>query len=599
MEAFNQSDTSCEPCTGRIYEGKPLGSYEDSIGEMLLDREKHFSDKILFMQKANGAYRSYSWREIMHDVRSVGAALIERGLKPCDRVAILSENRREMIVSELAIMSIGALSVPIFAGYPADQVEYIIRDSGARRLILSTYQQLMKVAECSTLSDVEAITFIDYERSQIKVDSICGVRVETFGELSEEGSNSHKRFLDASAFIKPDDSCFLMYTSGTTGDPKGVELTHRNILSQQAAIKALWNISPSDRFLSYLPWHHSFGGLFERFMSLYNGAAMAIDDGGGRDIEKLISNWREVKPTVFFSVPGVYQRLADEIVARRDVREAIFHNDLRFVFTAAAPLPPDLSRLFAEAKIPVLEGWGLTETSPCVTLTDPEAERIQGVVGWPIPGVKIKISQEGEVLVNGPNVMRGYYKLPTKNREAFDKDGWFRTGDLGEITEKGLKILGRQDGVFKLLNAEKVYATQIEMALIGGSPFIDQAVVVGSGRHYVTALIYANRKVIEEWAAKNGIRVPEGDDIGTVSDIRRLFSCEVQRINNEIGGRYQRVRKFIVFRNPPLVENGELTPSSKVIRHKVMHNKADIIESLYKQGCPPPLNTIVCLGDCY
>ncbi len=579
----------------------PLEDFERSLGVMLLERARQLGSQPLLRDKdPQGNFREHSWDSIFNEICHVGAHLLEDGVKPGDRLAMLSENRHEMLVGELAAMCIGALSVPIFAGYFPNNIEYILKDSGATRLTVSTPLQLMKLAHCKDLQQLESVVLIEHNSSELGIESVGGIPVKPYSELTGPvNPDSMTRFMETLQSIEKGASCLIMYTSGTTGNPKGVELTHGNLLSQQRAVRQLWGVGPGDRFLSYLPWHHSFGGLFERFMVLYSGASMTLDESGGKDIHTLIANWALVKPSIFFSVPGVYQKLADEIRESAQVRSTIFHEGLRFVFTAAAPLPRDVSELFCGQGIPVLEGWGLTETSPCVTLTDPKKKRVPGVVGWPIPGVKVRLADDGEIQVLGPNTMRGYWNLPAQNRHAFTEDGWFRTGDLGEIHENGLRIHGRRDGVFKLLNAEKVFAAQIELAFVEGSVFIDQAVVVGSGEHFVTALIYANRRALEEWGKKHGVRIPEGDDIASVSDIRRLFAHEVQRINNEIAGRYQRVRKFVVLGQPLSLEAGELTPTSKVVRNKVVDNRREIVEALYKPGCPPPTNTIVCLGDCY
>ncbi|MBZ0186979.1 MAG: AMP-binding protein, partial [Candidatus Obscuribacterales bacterium] len=535
-----------------------LEPYETSIGEMLRARAEEFGARpLLFDKDADGNYQSHSWTEIFDEIKNVGVHLLAAGVKPGDRLAMLSENRREMLVLELATMAIGALSVPIFAGYYTNHVDYILKNSGARRITVSTPLQLQKLESCQALAGLEAIVIMD---NDIEETSVKGVPVIPYEELTRPvGQKEKDRFLEAICAVSGNDSCFVMYTSGTTGYPKGVELTHSNLLSQQRAIKQLWDVGFEDRFLSYLSWHHSFGGLFERFMVLYSGASMALDESGGKDVNALLKNWRSIIPTVFFSVPGVYQKIADEIRMDPGVRDTVFHDKLRFVFTAAAPLPHDVSELFTTAGIPVLEGWGLTETSPCVTLTDPKNDRFPAVVGWPIPGVMVRLSEEGEIQVKGPNVMKGYYLDPQQNEAVFTADGWFRTGDLGEVHKNGMRILGRRDGMFKLLNAEKVFAAQIESALVGGSEFIDQAVVLGDGHHYVTALLFANRIALKQWARERGLHIPDGDDIAHVSDVRRLFAHEVQRINNVIAGRFQRVRKFVIFGNELSLENGELT----------------------------------------
>jgi long-subunit acyl-CoA synthetase (AMP-forming) len=581
--------------------GGTLETFEPSLGVMLAKRAAERGDAAFLRDKASGTqeYQEHSWNDIFDEIVCVGANFLKSGVRPGDRLAILSENRREMLVAEFAAMSIGALSVPIFAGYYPHQIEYILNQSGACRLAVSTPQQLMKLTQCKNISCLKQIVLMDYDPHELQIDSLAKIPVKAYAELRAAPTESEKQlFFDAVEQVSPQDSCLIMYTSGTTGMPKGVELCHGNLLSQQRAIQQLWSMTAEDRFLSYLPWHHSFGGLFERMMATYSGACIALDESGGKNFATLLANWRKIMPTVFFSIPSVFQRIADE-VRIGVVRETIFHPDLRFVFTAAAPLPQDVSDIFSAAGISVLEGWGLTETSPCVTLTDPDSERVPGVVGWPIPGVQVMLADDGEILVKGPNVMRGYYDMAEENEKTFTAEGWFRTGDLGEVCEGGMRILGRRDGCFKLLNAEKVFASQIEMALVGGSQYIDQAVIFGSGEHYVTALVYPNRRSLEQWARSCNLPLPDNVDLSTVSDVRRLFASEVQRINGEIAGRFQRVHKFVIMNSALTLEKGELTPTSKIVRHKIRDNNQKIVEDLYKVSCPPPSKSIICLGDCY
>lgn len=578
-----------------------LEPFDKSIGAMLQARSSAFRTRPILQEKGpDNVFHAITWEELYRKISNTGASLLAMGIRPGDRVAVLSENRSEMLIQEMAVMSIGALSVPIFAGYFSHQIEFILNHAGARLLSVSTLSQLMKLTECNDLTTLDAIFLMEHDPDNIGLDSVHGIAVLPFTKLSNDSpEKDSESFSAAVEAVDGEDSCLIMYTSGTTGNPKGVELKHSNLLSQQQAVKQLWNIGPEDRFLSYLPWHHSFGGLFERFMALYSGACLSIDESRGKNIRVVLSNWKQVCPTIFFSVPSVYQRLANEIIASDSVRNEIFHDELRFVFTAAAPMPHDVSRLFTDAEIPVLEGWGLTETSPCATLTDPKRERVPGVVGWPIPGVSIRLDTEGEILVSGPNVMKGYYGDEERNSEVFTTDGFFKTGDLGKIVEGGLRILGRQDGVFKLLSAEKVFAPQIEMALISGSLFIEQAVVIGSGRNYITALIYPNWMELESWGKSHHIDPIDRQKPVRQPEVKRLFAHEVQRINTEIAGRFQRVRKFIIIGHPLSLEAGELTPTAKVVRSRVSMNNEELIDALYKPSCPPPIKSIVCMGDCY
>jgi len=274
------------------------------------------------------------------------------------------------------------------------------------------------------------------------VENVSDQKPVPFGDLLSDSTDSKDIIgLD----VPPDTISLMMYTSGTMGTPKCVQLTHKNILSQQAAMKALWDLNNDDRFLSFLPWHHSFGGIFEKFAAIVNGAVLSLEHGYGKDLDILLNNWETVKPTIFFSVPRIYQAIATRVMQDKRIEKMIFHNELRFVFTAAAPLPKNIADLFDHHGIPVVEGWGLTETSPCCTVTDPTIQREQGVVGKPIPGISIKLDDDGEILVKGPNIMTGYYHNREATADVMEKDGWFRTGDVGEYTDSGLKLISRKD----------------------------------------------------------------------------------------------------------------------------------------------------------
>jgi long-subunit acyl-CoA synthetase (AMP-forming) len=366
-----------------------------------------------------------------------------------------------------------------------------------------------------------------------------------------------------------------MYTSGTSGALKGVLLTHDNILSQQRALAALWTITPEDRFLSYLPWHHSFGGIFEKYGALYNGAVLGLDDSLGKDMPLLIRNWKAFRPTVYFSVPKVYQQLVAHAETHPEDEAAIFHPELRFVFTAAAPLPANLSAYFASRGIDVIEGWGLTETSPCCTLTDPhEARSVPGMVGYPIPGVAIRLAADGEILVQGPNVMRGYYRDPGATARALSEDGWFHTGDLGELVGAGLRLVARKDRVFKMLNAEKVVPTEIENRLAGMNSYIRHVIVTGSGRAFLAALIFPDYfRIGEEFGS---------DRAAADRIVKESLRQTLLAFNAEHPVKYEHIQAFAIVNRELSIEQEDLTPSLKVRVHNVLQDSGEYLEAIYQ-----------------
>ena len=382
-----------------------------------------------------------------------------------------------------------------------------------------------------------------------------------------------------------------MYTSGTTGPPKGVKLSHRNIISQQKAISLLWDVGENDVLLSYLPWHHSFGGIFERFLTLYHGCELCLDDSRGRDISRLVDNWKACDPTLFFSVPRVHDMLVTRCREDAEANKAVFGARLRFVFTAGASLPATVESVYRQHNIPVVEGWGLTETSPSVTLTTADQGWKSGYVGRPIPGVAIRIDDDQEIFVKGANVMSGYLDDEEATSHVLGADGWFRTGDLGEFTPNGLRILGRKDGAFKLTTGEKVHPQRIENIFVNESPFISAIVVLGSGEDFLGALVFPDMSRLRAWASERG--VPDEQLLDDPS-VRELFANEMSRINPQIEVKYHRVRRFVTTDREPSLGNGELTPSGKLVRRAVTDHHKDQLTNMFSDR---PAESVVDLRE--
>ena len=547
----------------------PLGDYEVSLSEMLQNRAKKFANKTFIRYRRNNESLSISWKAFAHHVFTIANNLITKGVRQGDRVAMLSENRLEMFMFEMAIMSIGGVTVPIFAGYPENQVDYILNHAKPKHAVVSCKKQYDKIA-ASSYGDLDTCWVID------EVGQTKGI---AFSVLLENDEYSKGALEERFKLVHGDDLCLIMYTSGTTGPPKGVRLTHRNIISQQKALSLLWDVDEDDTFLSYLPWHHSFGGLFERFMTIYSGATLGIDDSKGRDMGRLISNWKEWEPTIFFSVPRVHEMLLTECKQSDTVDSMVFGKQLRMVFTAGASLPATVEAGYRRHGIPVLEGWGLTETSPCVTVTKMEGAWRSGHVGMPIPGVSVKIDRTQEILVKGPNVMQGYLDDEDATAACIDRDGWFHTGDLGEFRKDGLRIFGRFDGAFKLTTGEKVHPQRIEITLANESEFISTALIVGSGEDYVGVILFPAKEAINSWLKEN--EVPIDEQLWQSPIVRDLFARELERVNAVIEVKYHRPVRAIVADHQLSLDRGELTPSGKVVRTKVMDVYEDQIHDMF------------------
>ena len=376
-----------------------------------------------------------------------------------------------------------------------------------------------------------------------------------------------------------------MYTSGTMGTPKCVQLMHKNVLSQQAAIDIVWDVNENDRLLAYLPWHHSFGGIFELFTALYNGAAYYLESSYGKDADSIFENWKLVKPTVFFSVPRVYQSLYEKTLASTEAEDIFYNSGLKFIFTAAASLPEKLSLEFQKRNIPVIEGWGLTETSPCCTLTDPALKRVSGVVGKPIPGVSIRISDDGEILVKGPNVMSSYYNNDEANSGTFTKDGWYRTGDVGKITDTGVKLISRKDRIFKLSNGEKVVPTDLEKAIQLKCHYIQHVIISGSGEDHPVALIFPNKNLLY---SPNYMTSPEEGCIcpRTLHELTKCLHGCLHETNCDINQKFSKIKSASIIDSELSLDDRTLTPSMKVAPKNVLEKYKTHLKNMYGKNVP-------------
>ncbi|MFL5404442.1 MAG: AMP-dependent synthetase/ligase, partial [Myxococcales bacterium] len=484
--------------TGRETAGPPLADVPfATIPELIASRTAADPSRTAVRFRGTGGrWVDLPWSVLDSRRRAIAAGLASLGVKRGGAVAFLSHNSADMLIAELAVQTLGATVAPVFPGYAPETLLQCVNDSGARVAFAGSAGQQVTLAQARRLETV------------VVLDGALLPGDRRGMPLRELETDATRLAIDATA----QDVAYLLYTSGTTGGPKGVELTHRNALSQQAALASVWDVSEHDVFLSWLPWHHCFGALFERLMALWHRALMVIDDSRGRDLDVLVRNLREIRPSVYFAVPRVYNGLVGRAQEDGQTREALL--SLRFAFSAAAPMSETAFRWFEANGVPVLEGWGLTETSPCATVTRRDQRRVAGVVGHPLPGTAVKLdpveglTDRGEILVRGPQVMRGYRNRPEETARAID-DGWLRSGDLGEWTGDGLKLLGRIDGLFKLENGEKVSAGEVEARILAATPLLDQAVAFGPGQPFVTALCWISQAAASRWLEERQLDVPE------------------------------------------------------------------------------------------
>lgn len=547
-----------------------LGEMIPNIPTMLRQNTERFGNRIVFQERINGSYIGITWSDFYNLIKRIAFNLRSFGYQKGDKVVIFSKNRKEMLLLELALMSSGGVSVPIFFNYNQETAESLIKHSDAKYLAVGNEVQLNRISENLPLKNIFCFDNLHDQRFSNLIQ---------FDNLLEEITDVN---FDLSIDAEPDEICLNMYTSGTMGNQKCVQLSHKNISSQQAALKLLWNIDEHDRFLSYLRWHHSFGGIFEKFTALFNGASLSLESSHGLDPVVIFENWKLVQPTVFFSVPLIYQSLVDMTLNNPEAEKLFFHSGLKFVFTAAAPLPQHISDEFEKRKIPVIEGWGLTETSPCCTLTDPKLKRETGVIGKTIPGVAVRLADDGEMQIKGPNVMKEYYKNDEANKHAFTEDGWFCTGDIGELTPIGLKLITRKDRIFKLSNAEKVIPTELEGKITGRCHFISYALVEGSGRDYPVALLFPDKKLFDN--INNEIEF-HFDNCICPKTIDELSSCLkgcLTNINDGLKQKFARIKSAVLVDDILKVENKTLTPSLKMAPYAVKSLYKGQIDLLYE-----------------
>ncbi len=574
---MGKSESSATGADVQILEsGKKLGEVIPNIATLLNRNTKRFGEKIVFQEKKQGEYKGVSWNQFYNDIKNIAFNLRRFGYSKGDKVVILSQNRLEMLEFELAIMASGGVAVPIFFNYNKETAEQLIEHSDATFVAVGNGTQLSRIGHDLPLQQIFLFDSYDSIEQPELIKEYNNLT--QFDELLTSATDQD---YDLNFDASPDDICLNMYTSGTMGNQKSVQLTHKNILSQQAALELIWDIDENDRFLSYLRWHHSFGGIFEIFNALYNGATVSLESSLGTDPAEIMENWKLIQPTVFFSVPVIYQALVDMTLKDKEIEKIFFHDGLKFVFTAAAPLPKNISDEFEKRNIPVVEGWGLTETSPCCTITDPNVKREPGVVGFPIPGVSIKIADDGEILVKGPNVMVGYYKNDKANEGIFTDDGWFCTGDVGEITETGLRLITRKDRIFKLLNAEKVIPTKLESNIISKCHYISYALVEGNGRSYPVALLFPNRNLLNK---KGDVIDIDLEDCECPESLDQLSQCLrncLTDVNCSLKQKFARIKAAMLIDKDLSVEDKTLTPSMKLAPNNVKKVYRAHIEKLY------------------
>jgi len=593
---------------------------DDTLARMFWSRVEKGGNRPAQMLKRDGQWQALTWSQLGEVVRELALGLVALGRRKGDAVALLSASRAEWVQADFAIFSAGCATIPIYPTYTPEQVAYIVNDSEARTLIVEDPAQLAKALEVrGKLDRLEQIVVIQGYAGQEP-------SVLTWDKLRQLGGENAERLkgvlADRVASTRPEETATIVYTSGTTGPPKGVVQTHGNHIAMMRAIAETRTVTSADMDLLFLPLAHSYARC-EEYFTIYHGCTTAFAE----NLDKVAENLREVRPTFLCSVPRVFEKVYAKVLAgveagspakkkifywalgvgrqvsqlqqarkpipgwlgfkHRIAHKLVFHKlhaalggRLRFAVSGGAPLAKEIAEFFHAAGILIVEGYGLTETCPSISVNRLERYKF-GTVGIPYPGVEVRIAPDGEILARGPNIAKGYFKKPDATAEVFEPDGWFHTGDIGEMDADGfLKITDRKKDLIVTAGGINIAPQNIEN-LLKGDPFISQAMVYGDRRPYPVALITANPEEVAKFAKDQGILVSDYAQLTKHPKVVERVWRTVEEKNAELQS-YAKIKKFAVLPVDFSQDGGELTPTLKVKRKVVAEKYRDVIDSLYR-----------------
>ncbi len=600
-----------------LFEGEPK-----TLSELFYYARDKYNRKDALNIKRNGEWHPISSDEIIERSENIALGLYSLGIRTGDRAAILAANSPEWTLADAGCQFAGVIDVPIYTTLTSDSVKYIINDSGAKAFFLQDVEAFERIAEiipeCETL---EKVIFFGSEIIDSD-DALTLTDLEKLGaELRKENPDLIKELTSAT---KPDDTATLIYTSGTTGEPKGVMLSHENLISNVIDAGEKYSFSPKDIPLSVLPLSH----VFERtgmYLYIFNGMAVYYAES----IEKVADNLREVRPTMFVGVPRIFEKVyakaklkaanasslrekifdwaidvGKEVAYKREMGESVsavlgakhsiadklvfsklrefFGGRLRFCITGGAALSDSVYLIFNGAGISIMQGYGLTETSPVISSSNPLGVKL-GTSGRPIRNVEVRFAKDGEIEVSGPNVMQGYYNKPEATKDTFTEDGWFKTGDIGEMDGDGfLKITDRKKELFKTSGGKYIAPSPIEQ-MIKGSRFVSQVVLIGNSRKFASALIVPDFEQLESYARSQSWTLSKPQEFVLDTNVLQLFEKEVD-IHCEGLARYETVKKIALLEEELTVEGGELTPTLKIKRRIIDEKYQTVIDRIYEEA---------------
>ncbi|MHB1688675.1 MAG: AMP-dependent synthetase/ligase [Ignavibacteriaceae bacterium] len=586
----------------------------------LTERFGNIPDKFVIQRKIDNKFAGINYKEFRVQTENFAYGLLAIGIKRNDKVAIIAENRPEWVYSDMAILGIGAVDVPLYPSLTSDSIEFILNDSEAKAIIVSNKFQLNKILKvknnCRHLKFIILLNEKDTTPNQKEL--------HTFKEIQDMGllfkANNPNLFEENINQARENDLCTIIYTSGTTGEPKGVMLTHKNILSNVNSALITYPVNENDIFLSFLPLCH----IFERMAGYYTAFASGCMVAYAESIESVAQNLMEVKPTIMTTVPRLFERIYSKIIKNIDSqspsKQKIFYwavetgkefatakrngnipftlslkhklanklvfqklqekmgGRMRFFISGGAPLTRELGEFFEAIGMLILEGYGLTESSPVLAANKIDDYKF-GTVGKIFPGVEIKIASDGEILARGPNIMQGYYKNRKETEEVL-KDGWLHTGDIGLFDAEGfLMITDRKKHLFKTSTGKYIAPTPIENMFLS-SKYIDQFVLVGDKRMFLSALIVPDFESIKEYADSNNIPYTNVEELVKRKEIYDLIDKDMSKIQKKLAN-FERVRKFALLEKPFALEEGEITPSLKIRRKIVEERYSHLIDEMY------------------
>ncbi|MFZ5553305.1 MAG: AMP-dependent synthetase/ligase [Bacteroidota bacterium] len=572
---------------------------------------ENYPKEDMLTAKVNGQWTPYSTREVVEMSDMFSRGLLAMGIRPGDKIAMISNNRPEWNICDLGILQIGAIDVPVYPTIPESDYKFIFNDAEVKLCLVSDKTLYDKVI--SIKNEVSSL------REVYSFDVIPGVK--NWKEILDAGMKGDAQEVEKIRNgISENDLATLIYTSGTTGTPKGVMLSHKNIVSNSLACKERLPVDHNAKALTFLPICHVYERMIH-YLYMLTGVSIYYAES----MDTIGDNLKEVKPHVFTAVPRLLEKVYDKIVAKGaslgfpkkqlfnwalklgheyDVvgkngwykfrlaiaRKLVFKKwqeglggNVRAVASGSAALQPRLARVFLAAGVPVMEGYGLTETSPVVSVNCEYNNAVRiGTVGMPISGVEVKIAEDGEICTKGPNLMLGYYKRPDLTKEVIDAEGWFHTGDIGEMTEgKFLKITDRKKEIFKT-SGGKYVAPQVIENKLKESRFIEQAMVIGENQKHPAALIVPAFAFVREWCEKKGINVKSNAEIAAHPEVKVRIMEEIDQCNQAFG-QWEQVKKIELLPAEFTVESGDLTPTLKLKRKVIMNKYAGVVNKIYAE----------------